>query len=145
MGKAVCEDLCLSGASHTSKPGPVRNPRRPTHSSGGSSSGSAVVLAAGEADMALGGDQGGSIRIPACWCGVYGLKPTYGLVPYTGIFLIELTLDHCGPMAAKVEDVALLLSVIAVPDDGLDPRQGGAIPAIPDDSAALEGGSSPDG
>jgi amidase len=140
IGKAVCEDLCLSGASHTSQSGPVRNPRQPTHSSGGSSSGSAAVLAAGEADMALGGDQGGSIRIPASWCGVCGLKPTYGLVPYTGIFPVELTLDHCGPMAATVEDVALLLSVIAGPD-GLDPRQGGAIPAIPDYPAALGGGA----
>jgi amidase len=122
VGKTVCEDLCFSGGSHTSKPLPVRNPHRPTHSAGGSSSGSAVVLAAGEADMALGGDQGGSIRMPACWCGVYGLKPTHGLVPYTGVFPIELTLDHCGPMASNVEDVAVLLSAIAGPD-GLDPRQ----------------------
>lgn len=122
VGKAVCEDLCLSGASHTAKGGPVRNPRRPTHSSGGSSSGSAAVLASGDADMALGSDQGGSIRIPSSWSGVYGLKPTYGLVPYTGIFPIELTLDHCGPMANSVADVAALLAVIAG-CDGLDPRQ----------------------
>jgi amidase len=122
VGKTVCEDLCFSGGSHTSKPLPVRNPQKPTHSAGGSSSGSAVVVATGEADMALGGDQGGSIRMPACWCGIYGLKPTHGLVPYTGVFPIELTLDHCGPMANNVENVALLLSVIAGPD-GLDPRQ----------------------
>ncbi len=122
VGKAVCEDLCLSGASHTTKLGAVRNPRRPTHSSGGSSSGSAAVLASGEADMAFGGDQGGSIRIPSSWSGVYGLKPTFGLVPYTGIFPIELTLDHCGPMASSVTDVATLLAVIAG-RDGLDPRQ----------------------
>jgi amidase len=122
VGKTVCEDLCFSGGSHTSKPLPVLNPRKPTHSAGGSSSGSAVVLAIGEADMALGGDQGGSIRMPACWCGIYGLKATHGLVPYTGVFPIEFTLDHCGPMANSVEDVALLLSVIAGPA-GLDPRQ----------------------
>jgi amidase len=122
IGKTTCEDLCFSGGSHTSKPLPVLNPRKPTHSAGGSSSGSAAVLAAGEADMALGGDQGGSIRMPAAWCGIYGLKPTHGLVPYTGVFPIELTLDHCGPMANSVADVALLLSVIAGPD-GLDPRQ----------------------
>jgi amidase len=122
IGKAVCEDLCLSGASHTAKSGAVRNPRRPTHSSGGSSSGSAVVVASGDADIALGGDQGGSIRIPSSWSGTYGLKPTYGLVPYTGIFPIEMTLDHCGPIAGTVEDLALILSVIAGPD-GLDPRQ----------------------
>jgi len=77
--------------------------------------------------MALGGDQGGSIRIPASFCGIYGLKPTHGLVPYTGIMPIELTLDHTGPMTATVEDNALLLEVLAGPD-GLDPRQyGGAI------------------
>jgi amidase len=122
VGKTVCEDLCFSGGSHTSEPLPVRNPQKPTHSAGGSSSGSAVVVATGGADMALGGDQGGSIRMPACWCGIYGLKPTHGLVPYTGVFPIELTLDHCGPMANNVENVALLLSVIAGPD-GLDPRQ----------------------
>ena len=72
--------------------------------------------------MAIGGDQGGSIRIPGCWCGIYGLKPTYGLVPYTGIFPIEITLDHTGPMARSAADCALLLEAIAGPDD-LDPRQ----------------------
>ncbi len=125
VGKAACEDLCFSGASHTCATGPIRNPHKPSHSAGGSSGGSAAVLAAGEADMALGGDQGGSIRIPASWCGVYGLKPTHGLVPYTGVFPIELTIDHCGPMANSVEDVALLLAAIAGPD-GYDPRQGEA-------------------
>lgn len=72
--------------------------------------------------MALGGDQGGSIRIPASWCGVYGLKATHGLVPYTGVFPIEVTIDHCGPMANNVADVALLLEAIAG-QDGMDPRQ----------------------
>src|SRR5207249_5173323 len=72
--------------------------------------------------MAIGGDQGGSIRIPAAYCGVYGLKPTHGLVPYTGVFPIENTLDHTGPMTATVADNALLLEVLAGPD-GLDPRQ----------------------
>jgi amidase len=76
--------------------------------------------------MALGGDQGGSIRIPASFCGIYGMKPTHGLVPYTGIMPIELTLDHTGPMTATVEDNALLLEVLAGPD-GLDPRQYGAV------------------
>ena len=122
LGKTVCEDLCFSGASFTSKPLPVLNPHTPTHSAGGSSSGSAVVVSTGDADMALGGDQGGSIRMPACWTGVYGLKPTHGLVPYTGVFPIELTLDHCGPMAGTVEDVARLLTAIAG-RDGQDPRQ----------------------
>jgi amidase len=72
--------------------------------------------------MAIGGDQGGSIRIPAAYCGIYGMKPTHGLVPYTGVMPIELTLDHTGPMTATVADNALLLEVLAGPD-GLDPRQ----------------------
>jgi amidase len=122
LGKVHCEYFCFSGGSHTSAAGPVQNPRKAGYSAGGSSSGSAAVVAAGEADMAIGGDQGGSIRIPAAYCGVYGLKPTHGLVPYTGIFPIELTLDHTGPMTATVADNALLLEVLAGPD-GLDPRQ----------------------
>ena len=121
-GKAVCESLCFSGGSHTSDTGPVLNPHDRSRSAGGSSSGSAALVANGDVDMAIGGDQGGSIRMPAGWCGVYGLKATHGLVPYTGVFPIELTLDHTGPIAATVEDVALLLSAIAG-EDGLDPRQ----------------------
>jgi amidase len=80
------------------------------------------VLVTGEADMAIGGDNGGSIRIPASWSGCYGLKPTWGLVPWTGAFSIETTIDHLGPMAMNVQDCASLLSVIAGAD-GLDPRQ----------------------
>lgn len=121
-GKTVCEYLCVSGGSHTSFPVPVRNPWRASHSSGGSSSGAAVVVATGEADMALGTDQGGSIRIPAAWCGIVGLKPTYGLVPYTGILPLEHTLDHVGPLSRTVRDNALLLSAIAG-FDPLDARQ----------------------
>src|SRR6201997_4466193 len=74
-GKAVCEHLCFSGGSHTSDPMPVHNPHKRGYSAGGSSSGSAALVGAGEVDMAIGGDQGGSIRIPACWCGIVGLKP----------------------------------------------------------------------
>ncbi|HEX2944236.1 MAG TPA: amidase [Rhodopila sp.] len=122
LGKSVCEYFCFSGGSHTSSTGPVHNPHRHGYSAGGSSSGSAALVAAGEVTMALGGDQGGSIRMPASFCGIYGMKPTHGLVPYTGIMPIEMTLDHTGPMTATVEDNALLLEVIAGPD-GLDPRQ----------------------
>ena len=121
-GKAVCEYYCVSGGSHTSATGPVHNPRKPGYSAGGSSSGSAALVAAGEVDMAIGGDQAGSIRIPASFCGIVGLKPTFGLVPYTGIAPLEATLDTCGPMTANVRDNALLLEVIAGPD-GIDPRQ----------------------
>ncbi len=124
VGKAVCENLSSSGSSFTAATGPVLNPHHPAYSAGGSSSGSAALVVAGECDMAIGGDQGGSITIPGSWCGAYALKPTYGLVPYTGIFPIELTLDHTGPLAATAADVALLLEVIAG-EDGLDPRQKG--------------------
>lgn len=122
IGKAQCEFFCLSGGSHTSALGPVHNPRRIGYSAGGSSSGSAALVAAGEADMALGGDQGGSIRMPASFCGIYGMKPTHGLVPYTGIMPIEIFVDHTGPMTNTVADNALLLEVLAGPD-GYDPRQ----------------------
>ncbi len=121
-GKAICESLCFSGGSHTSDPAPCHNPHKRGYSAGGSSSGSAALIAAKEVDMAIGGDQGGSIRMPASWCGVFGLKPTYSLVPYTGVFPIELTLDHTGPMAGTAADVALLLEVIAGKDE-YDPRQ----------------------
>ena len=127
LGKAVCEDLCFSGGSFTPYSGAVLNPRAPGRQAGGSSCGSAALVAAGEVALATGGDQGGSIRIPSCWSGIVGHKPTYGLVPYTGIFPIELTLDHVGPMGANVKDVALMLEVIAG-RDGLDPRQPTDVP-----------------
>jgi amidase len=121
-GKTVCEDLCFSGSSHTSTPAQVLNPFDPRRAAGGSSSGNAAAIAAGDITMAVGGDQGGSVRTPASWCGITGLKPTHGLVPYTGAFPVEPSFDHLGPMGKTVADVALLLSVIAGPD-GLDPRQ----------------------
>ena len=122
LGKAHCENYCLSGSSHTNATGPCHNPHRMGYSAGGSSSGSAALVAAGEVDMAIGGDQGGSIRMPAAFCGVYGLKPTYGLVPYTGVLGIEAAIDHVGPMTASVADNALMLEAIAGPD-GIDGRQ----------------------
>ena len=128
MGKAHCEAFCLSGGSHTGALGPVHNPHKHGYSAGGSSSGSGALVAAGEVDMAIGGDQGGSIRIPASFCGIYGMKGTWGLVPYTGVMPIEATIDHTGPMTATVADNALLLEVLAGPD-GLDPRQMGCTTA----------------
>src|SRR5256714_203215 len=121
-GKAVCEDLCFSGSSFTSRPAPVLNPWDLSRSSGGSSSGSAALVASGGVDMATGGDQGGSVRIPSAFSGIVGHKPTHGLVPYTGAFPIELTIDHLGPMTRTVADAALMLTVMAG-YDGLDPRQ----------------------
>ncbi|MEL6210317.1 MAG: amidase, partial [Pseudomonadota bacterium] len=98
------------------------NPQNPGYSAGGSSCGSGALVAAGLVDMAIGGDQGGSIRMPASFCGIYGMKPTHGLVPYTGVMPIENTIDHTGPMTQTVADNALLLEVLAG-SDGLDPRQ----------------------
>lgn len=121
-GKAHCENFCLSGGSHTNAKGPVHNPWKRGYMAGGSSSGSAALVATGEVDMAIAGDQGGSIRIPAASCGVYGMKPTHGLVPYTGAMGVEQTIDHLGPVTNNVADNALLLEVLAG-EDGLDPRQ----------------------
>ncbi|MEX0282604.1 MAG: amidase, partial [Arenibacterium sp.] len=122
VGKTHCEYYCLSGGSHTNATGPVHNPHKMGYSSGGSSSGSAVVVALKEADMAIGGDQGGSVRLPSSFSGTYGMKGTHGLVPYTGAMPIESTIDHLGPITNSVEDNALFLEVLAGTDD-LDPRQ----------------------
>ncbi|XP_070558594.1 amidase-like isoform X2 [Ptychodera flava] len=123
IGKTSAEDLCFSGNSFTCVKGAIRNPYKTDHSAGGSSSGSSALIASGDVDMAIGGDQGGSVREPSTWCGVVALKPTFGLVPYTGILPIELTLDHTGPITKNVYDAALMLEVIAGYDNGLDPRQ----------------------
>ncbi|KAF7198434.1 Amidase [Pseudocercospora fuligena] len=121
-GKAACENACMEGVSDTSCTGKVQNPYADGYSCGGSSSGSGRLVGSGAVDMALGGDQGGSIRIPAANCGIVGLKPTWGLVPYTGILSLESTIDHVGPMTKTVRDAALLLDVIAG-KDGIDDRQ----------------------
>ncbi|WP_179274605.1 MULTISPECIES: amidase [unclassified Rhodococcus (in: high G+C Gram-positive bacteria)] len=122
IGKTTNEYFCMSGGSHTAATGVVHNPHRMGYSSGGSSSGSAVALVTGDADMTLGADQAGSIRMPASWSGVVGLKPTYGLVPYTGIGTLDGYFDHVGPMTRTVVDNARLLTVIAG-SDGIDFRQ----------------------
>jgi amidase len=104
------------------------NPRAVGRTSGGSSSGSAVAVAAGEVDISIGGDQGGSIRIPAAYCGVLGLKPTFGLVSNFGVgFGFEPSLDHVGPIARTVEDLAAALEAVAGVD-GLDWRQSREVP-----------------
>ena len=117
------DNFAFSGAGNTSAYGPTRNPHNPQHLAGGSSGGSAAALYYDAIDLTIGGDQAGSIRIPAAWCGVVGLKPTYGLVPYTGIVGIDHTFDHTGPMARSVAEVAQALEVLAGKDP-LDPRQG---------------------
>lgn len=133
------DDFAFSGGGHTSCYGPGRNPVDPDHAPGGSSNGSATAPATGQVDIALGGDQGGSIRIPASFSGVVGHKPTHGLVPYTGIVGFDQTIDHIGPMAKTVADCALLLNVIAgVDDTAIDPRQPDSIAAV-DYVGALSG------
>ena len=127
VGKTNTEDCSFSGGGFTSARGPMRIPRKPTHPAGGSSGGSAAAVAAGDVKMATGGDQAGSIRLPASRCGIVGHKPTFGLVPYTGSVMIDMTLDHLGPMCDTVENTARLLSAIAGPDP-LDPRQRGVTP-----------------
>lgn len=117
LGKAVCENLCHSATSHSSGTGIVESPFARGYSAGGSSSGSGVLVALGEVDGAIGADQGGSIRVPAANCGIVGLKPTFGLIPYTGCGSNEPTNDHIGPMTRTVLDNAVLLEAIAGTDN----------------------------
>ncbi len=124
--KLNMEDMSFSGSGELSATGPVLNPYDDEYIAGGSSSGAAAAVGTGEVDVAMGGDQGGSVRIPASWSGIVGHKPTHGLVPYTGIAGLGQSFDHTGPMAQTVEDCARVLEVVAG-EDGLDPRQG-AVP-----------------
>lgn len=121
-GKATCENSCLDVVSDTAFSGVVHNPHADGYSAGGSSSGSARLVATGSVTMSMGTDQGGSIRVPASQCGIVGLKPTWGLIPYTGILSLVGSIDHTGPMTKNVEDCVRALEVVAGPD-GIDDRQ----------------------
>ncbi|KAH8203356.1 hypothetical protein TruAng_002451 [Truncatella angustata] len=121
-GKAVCENLSRGAVSVSAATGPVHNPWAAGYSAGGSSSGTAALVASGATDVGVGCDQGGSIRIPAAMCGLWGLKATFGLVPYTGIASNDASVDFVGPMARTCMDCATLLEAIAGVD-GLDDRQ----------------------
>src|SRR2546428_660461 len=112
IGKTNLHEFAM-GVGETSYFGPSRNPWSLAHTTGGSSSGSGAAVAAELCYGALGTDTGGSIRIPGSFCGVVGLKPTYGLVPIRGIVPLTLSLDHCGPMTRTVEDTTLMLTVLA--------------------------------
>jgi amidase len=116
------DDFAFAGDGSTSHYGPTLNPLDPTRLAGGSSSGSASALFYPGIDITFGTDQGGSIRVPASWCGVLGLKPTHGLIPYTGIVGIDQTFDHVGPLARSVADISLALEAVAG-RDASDPRQ----------------------
>lgn len=113
VGKTNLHEFAMGGTSATSYFGPVRNPWALDRTTGGSSGGSAAAVITDLCFGALGTDTGGSIRTPASYCGVVGLKPTYGLVSIAGIIPLTLSLDHCGPLARSVEDAALLLNELA--------------------------------
>jgi len=112
IGKTNTQEFAMGGGE-TSYFGPARNPWNLAHNTGGSSSGSGAAIAAFLAYGALGTDTGGSVRMPASFCGIVGLKATYGLVPIKGILPLTVSLDHCGPMTRTVEDTALMLNVMA--------------------------------
>lgn len=121
-GKAVCENLSRGAVSVTAATGPVHNPYAHGYSAGGSSSGTAALVASNAVDMGVGCDQGGSVRIPAALCGLWGMKATLGLVPYSGIASNDASFDFVGPMTRTCLDCATLLEILAGVD-GLDDRQ----------------------
>jgi 2-dehydropantoate 2-reductase len=128
----LCKTNLLEYAAGSVNPafGMTYNPRDPSRTSGGSSSGSAALVAAGVCDYALGTDTGGSIRIPAAYCGIVGLKPTYGLVPVDGVFPLSTTLDHVGTLTATVEQTARLLGSMTGRPFELPPAAGTRIGAL---------------
>lgn len=128
-------DEFAGGGRGRSRRGLILNPRDETRIAGGSSGGSAAAVAAGLVDVALGTDTGGSIRKPAAFCSLVGLKPTYGLVPLTGVIENTYTLDHVGPLTERVRDAARVLEVIA----GKDPRDPASMAAAGRDDYSVGG------
>lgn len=137
VGKLATFEFALGGTSFDQPFPPARNPWNPDHIPGGSSSGSAAAVAAGFVRFSTGTCTSGSIRGPAAWCGVVGIKPSFGRVSRRGVFPLSPTMDHCGPLATSVEDVAIALQAMA----GHDPNDPGSVDRpVPDLRAGLEGG-----
>jgi aspartyl-tRNA(Asn)/glutamyl-tRNA(Gln) amidotransferase subunit A len=137
MGKLATHEFAFGGPSFDLPWPPARNPWNCDHFTGGSSSGTGAAVAAGLILGGTGSDTGGSIRSPACFCGITGIKPTYGLCSRVGVFPLAFSMDHTGPLAWTVEDCALLMQAMAGPD-AADPASAGR--DAPDYCATINGG-----